>query len=707
MPVLSNNQFPITTTSTPILQDWGFSPASITIDHYLGEALPAPINVATTFKDVDGTPAVSYLGDLKYRTYISSNALVPVCVVLSSPDSLYTGSTVYNDYQNGLQGTMVYTFQNLNLLTPGTYTFNAVHQIRGINGSGGYSTVSQVNFVIKIRVYPSTAPTFTPSTIIYNWVLGSAGPLASGALQISGTNWLIKAPAGFAFSNPPGTTVVQPTSWGGAELSGGGTVSFVMAMFSTVVPAVLNDNPLFFTLEINGGVLNIPVQVNFIQENGLFLSKSNLEFTSYIGISNAYPKFVDVYWPGTYDFVVPPWLEVSPHPTGYNMTCGFYPLAADNMAPGIYEFDVLVTNEAGTVVLGSIHVVYNVIGAILMPYPAGGNAFTLDRNFIEFTSQYDNTYFEVQLTARAYDFYGLTFKDYSYPFKVALFNRKQQFNIGQVVHRLMAGLPDYLQEADEPYFPAEVSLQVKEKSTVDADFLQEYQVNNIRFIAGLQPELKAGCGILDINPGAARVTPGAYVFVNFVVRNFAQVNILKNGTLINPYSVNDGVRTAKLDFINLGAAPGDVCEFRLVTSAGNLSKFFKVFPDGRESNVIIWENEYKLKSVLECTGDYKIASELENRTQSLFLQLVDVLQKLESTKVSKLTINTGWLLKSDKPTIESLCRAKRAALLLDGRIINLVPVTKTVSNVDNTEALISYDLEFEINRNFNEEIYMF
>jgi len=707
MPVLSDNPTPITTTSTPVLQDWGFNPSTIVIDHYLGEALPAPVTVATIFKDVAGTPAVAYLGDLKYRTYVNTNPSAPVCVVMSSPDGLFSGSLIYNDYVNGIQGDMLYTFQNLNLLTPGTYTFAAIHQIRGLNASGIYSTVSQQSYFIKIRVFPATAPTFSPSTIIYNWVIGSTAPLSSSTLQISGTNWLVKAPAGFAFNNPPGTTVVQPTSWGGAELSGTGTVSFIMTMFPGAVPDVIDQNPIYFTLEINGGVLQIPIQVNFLQDNGLFLGQSQLEFTSYIGISNAIPQYVHIYYPGNYDFVVPPWLTVLPHPGAYNNNYGFWPLAADSMEPGVYEFDVLVTNESGTEVLGTIHVVYNVVGAILSPYPAYGHAYTLDRDFIEFVSQYDNTYFELQLNVRAYDFYSAAYKDYSYPFKIALFNRRQLFNIGQVVHRLMANFTDYLQDGSVPYLPAEVSLAVREKSTVDAEFLNEYQVNNIRFIAGLRPELKAGCGILDINPGASRVTARSFYYLNYVTKNFAQVNIFKNGELINPYSVTEGIHEIKLDFQNLGAAQGDVFEFRLITTEGNLSKFFKVIPDSFESNYIIWENEYKLKSALECTGDYKINSELENRSQSLYLQLVDVLTKLESTKVSKLTINTGWLLKSDKASIESLVRAKRAALVVGDRVINLVPVTKSINNVDNKEALVSYDLEFEINRKFNEEIYSF
>jgi hypothetical protein len=502
MPNLDPNQGTVLTPSTPLFATWGFipdapyslgTPNAYTVNHHLGDAMPPVLTVYTKFKDVAGTSAVSGLGALKYKTYIEATPNPGVsAVVMSSPDGLYTGPIILHDYANGIAGDMVYTFQNLNLLDPGTYVFTGVHRILGANSLGGYTTVSQATFTITLNILPPSVPQFTPSPIIYNWVIGSAGPLASSALTITTPNaWVIKAPAGFAFNDPGGVTLVQPTSWGGAEMSGTGNKTFVMAMFAGAVPNPITQNPLMLALDVNDGALQVPIQINFTQASGLFLATQYLHFVAYKGISNATPQFVHIYWPGTYTFVVPPWLEVYPHPASYNMNCGFYVLSEDNMEAGIYEFDVLVTNEAGTVTLGTIHVVYEVIGAVDLPYPAQGHAYTLDRDFIEFTSEYDNTYFEVQLAVKAYDFYSQAYKEYSYPFKVALFNRQQRFNIGQVVHRLMAEMPDFLQEADEPYFPAEVSLAIKEKSTVDANFLQEYQINNIRFIAGLRPQLSA------------------------------------------------------------------------------------------------------------------------------------------------------------------------------------------------------------------------
>ena len=168
-----------------------------------------------------------------------------------------------------------------------------------------------------------------------------------------------------------------------------------------------------------------------------------------------------------------------------------------------------------------------------------------------------------------------------------------------------------------------------------------------------------------------------------------------------------GIVSLKINFETYQAKQGDVFEYQIETSQGNFSKQYKIFPPGYNSNTIIWENEYKLKSALEFTGKYKLNTALENRGQTLQKNLVAELIKLDNSKIHKLTINTGYLLKTDIPSIESLCRAKRAALLLPDQVINLVPIQKTITAVDSDAALIAFDVEFEINRKYDEEVYKF
>ncbi|MFL9844762.1 hypothetical protein [Flavobacterium rhizosphaerae] len=693
--------------TTPLFNDWLLNPSSISLVYTQGGAPLAPVTVVTRFKDVIGSIAGSGFSNFKYRCYLSGSlSSISPPVVMSGP--LYTGSLAFNTYQNGLQEDMVYSFQNLEQLPVGTYTYTAKHQIWATSLSGQNVLHSEKTLTVTITVVAAGTVGFSPSPINITWTIGQPQLLASSQpLQITGDAWTMQAPAGFLFPDIPGTTLLQPNEWGGTTMSGSGTVNFALFCAGGIIPEEITQNPLTFTLSINNGETEVPILVTIVTENGLYLEHDSLHFIAYKNISDAFPQTVMAYYQGNYDFVMPPWLQVSPQTVTNGATLTFTPLSQANMEPGTYVFNVEVRKVPNNTLLGIIEVTYDVVGNIVLPYPTRGHAFTLDRKFIEFTSSLNDAYYELMLYITAKDFYTHTPKNYHYPFKIPLFDQKQKFNIGLIVDRVMARMPDFIQEAGEPYRVASVTLDLHEKSFSDTEYDEHYIINDIRFVAGLQPEFKSGTGFLEIHTGASRVMPSGYYFINYVVKGFQQAQLYKNGEQIDYFAINEGIRTTKLDMASLGAAPGDVFEFRLITPEGNLSKFLKVFPEGYNSNMVIWENEYKLKTAMEFGGKYTVKSDIDSRTQLLYTDLVDVLTKIDSTKVSTLTINTGWILKSEKPAVESLMRAKRAVLITVSQVIHIVPVSKSIVNVDDSEALVSYDVEFQINRQYDEEIYSF
>jgi hypothetical protein len=193
--------------------------------------------------------------------------------------------------------------------------------------------------------------------------------------------------------------------------------------------------------------------------------------------------------------------------------------------------------------------------------------------------------------------------------------------------------------------------------------------------------------------------------------------VLRNGqlheTIALPFT-SDTLITKKMFFTDF--EKGDVISYRVVNGAQNrgttpeptdtsMLKLYKVFDQGDFSNQIIWENEYLLQSTVDCTGSYKIQSDIEFQSQMLFQQLVEVLEVLDSTKSVKLTINTGWLLKTDVDTIESLMRSQRIWLEQGETSIDLRPAGKSIVNEDSERERIEFTLEFTINKKYNEETY--
>jgi len=705
MPVdTSPEQGPNTVPDTPQLQQWSIEPASVTINYYQGSATPDPFNAVVVFKDIIGTSQANGYTNFRYRTYIVLSA-TPEFIVMSG--DLVTGAEAYEDYENGLLGDFDFTFQNLATLPTGVYYANVYFEIwanRIILGANRRLEQKSLNF--KVNIFPSTAALLSVNEFNFAWTIGSTDPLWAPSFTIDAPIWTLKTPRGFYFQEVFETTITQPTETGGSEISGAGLKTLVMGMMPTAEPDDILQNPITLYMDVNDGVLSVPIHVIFLQESGLFIEKDSLEFVAFKGIQDAEAQTVVLHFDAPYTISCPPWMTVSPATGSGTTTLNFEPISANNMDLGTYTGQAVVTLTSTGAVLGVIDLVYKVLDLIVSPYTPGAMAFTLDRVFMEFLSPEPDAFFSVKLFARLFDFYAQTYRDETLNFKVPLFQGRQTLNIGLPVDRLMARIANLAQHSGFAYNPAQVNLLITQNA---GGFTEEYAIGPILFIAGLTPQLLNGNGFLDINPGARRVTPNSWQAVNILNAGGATLSVYKNNTEVTSFSTIRTIFTYRMDFAALGAQQGDVFEFRIVPqgSHASIAKTFKVFPEGYNSNTIVWENEYKLRSVLECTGKYQVNSELENRTQELELQLRPVLEKLESTKTAKLTLNTGWLLRSDMPSVESLMRAPRALLMLQGKNIALVPVSQKITNVDDDRALVSFDLEFQINREYNEEIYSF
>lgn len=697
-----------TATDTPVLSDWQFSPsADIRIIHRQGADMPASIVMHTRFKDVIGLPSTGMYGRFYYKVYIVGFANETPLMTITG--TLVTGPDDRGDYVNNLEGDITYTFQNLNTLLPGERSWAVYHEIWGRRNVGGaWTMIERYSKIVGLKVLSNQIPTFTPNPVEFTWTQDQAeSNVRSGPLNVSGASWTFSVPAPFFFEAVAGT-FVNPTPSGGSAITGTGAKVLYLIMNGTALPDPFTQNPMQFILDMNAGLAQVPINVTILQPSGLFLQKEEMYFEAYRGMQSAEPQTNRIHFPGQYYFVSPPWLTIVPNQTSDTSVPTFSVLSPISMEAGIYEYNVEIRSVTDNAIVGLIHVVYRVIGNVSSPYRLGENAFTLDRKFISLSSEIDDTYYHVLVTATVSEMYTLALQDFAYKFRYPLHKRKQKFNIGLLIDRLMSRMNDFRDESNMPYVPAAVRVQLIEKSTTDPAHADAFELPVINFVAGLDPGLAAGCCILDINQAPSRITPSTFLTVNYLIRGYQEIAWYKNGEVVNSYLRGDGIYTDAIDVSVYEIKEGDVFAFGISTSDGNIIKQYKAFPEGRYSNYIVWENEYKLKSEMLFTGDFTVKSDLENRTQTLNIDLVDVLAKIESNKVSSLTIDTGWILKSDIPSIESLARAKRAALRLPtGQYINLVPVGKTMISVDNKQALISYNLEFQINRAYNEEIYSF
>ena len=372
------------------------------------------------------------------------------------------------------------------------------------------------------------------------------------------------------------------------------------------------------------------------------------------------------------------------------------------------SFAVLKNNAAYGTIAFTMQVT-RISDFLTNPYLAAAKAFTLDTKFFEFRSANLDTYFQFDSTIKTYDFFTNAVNEYLIPLKIVLFKGYAKENLGQIIHRLMrkfTAVNDSLLQ----YKQATLNITCSEVRIADTTVIRSGTSQTIPFIAGLSQGITT-VGFLDFNPKPNRVTKNSFAYLNILIpAGSYELRTLKNGTLVSVVALpaSTGVVICKKVLFS-AFEKGDLIQYVIdVVGQSNAlapKKTYILFPDNNYSNMIVWENEFLLQSAIECTGSALLDPEGEFQSQTVYVDLVERLEHLSSSKTVKLFINTGWLLFSDIDTVESLMRSKRAWLLQGNTTISLRPISKKLPKKDLEEELISYPLEFQINQKYNEETY--
>lgn len=346
---------------------------------------------------------------------------------------------------------------------------------------------------------------------------------------------------------------------------------------------------------------------------------------------------------------------------------------------------------------------------LTIPYLSTEKSFTLDTKFFEFRSSNLDTYFQFDSTIKTYDFFTNKVNEYSIPLKIVLFNGYAKENLGRMIHRLMRKFTDVNENVFQ-YKEATLKVTCSEIAIADETIIRSGTSVDIPFIAGLSKGITS-LGFLDFNPEPNRVTKNSFAYLNILIPTGSyELRTFKNGTLVNSYALpaSTGIILCKKVFFS-DYEKGDVIQFVVdVVGQSNASaprKSYFLFPDENYSNMIVWENEFLLQSAIECTGTASIVPEGEFQSQTVYVDLVEQLEHLSSSKKVMFFINTGWLLYSDIDTIESLMRSKRVWLIQGNKTVSLRPTNKKLPKKDLQEELIQYPLEFQINQKYDEETY--
>jgi chitodextrinase len=336
------------------------------------------------------------------------------------------------------------------------------------------------------------------------------------------------------------------------------------------------------------------------------------------------------------------------------------------------------------------------------PYNTSDFFFTKEEDYIQFNTPLNNTYFEMTVAITSYEFYTELPTSKILEYKIPLFNNKGSFLLGEVIDRSMTRIKEIDLRSLFQYKAAQVQLTIKEIDFATQTVLNATSIGPIKFVSGYIPEVvQNNCAFLDLYDLPRRVIEDGYAFINMILTPGAHnFKVFKNNIEVATFNitvVSNNICSRALKLSDYTAKKGDTIEVRM-TANPNLTKTFYVFPATFYSNYIAFEDEFRLKTIIECTGEYRFTGDLIAKMNKIQKGIMEFNRKISSKTELSLIINTGFVLEAEELLIESLLGSKRAWLIIgENQGIELVPISKKIAKFDPTTALYSYDVEFMVN----------
>ncbi|MFY0481479.1 hypothetical protein ACI6PS_02640 [Flavobacterium sp. PLA-1-15] len=623
--------------------------------------------------------------------------------------------------ENGLELIFPIELININLLPLGIYKFRQVLSLQGRSGGSLWQELSYINFDTFLHIVDDLV-FYAPKNIIFTHTVGTVPP--AHQIQMNGVSWsLVGTPRYLLFSTDPSVTIQNVSDETGnfqiASGTGEKTVSITLTNFfdQPSAPGTIPITLFINQLKVKSGsviVDYVDVRVRKLFTQVLELSPDQLNFIAIKNVNDPAPQNIifTCNVPG-YVLTYSPWLTVTVEQTLIDgqpeQVLRVTTMSTFNLEAGIYIGHVTVTAVIGGIEKIETTIIrYQIDDLTSIPYEYGQFAFTLDKKSISLLSFNSATYIQMKTEVKTFDFFTGLEKNYSVPEKIGLFQGKAKINIGRRIHQLL----NKNKKPDENIFqykPAKVTMFFEERNLSDNTLIRSENSDEFLFVAGLS-EGFSKFGFLKFNRMPERVTKNEFKYFNILVPA-GEFNFLvyKNGVEYSNQMLlpSDGhIMTKKLFFEEFNQ--GDKIEVSLKNETGETDRLiFYVIPEGKYSNHIIWEDIFLLKSSIECHGNFTIKSDFTFVSANNYEDFVSQLEYLDITKVAKVTINTGWILKTQVDSIESLMRSKNVWIGLKEKKVSLRPLNQSLVNEDSERELIDYTLEFQINPETNEETYRF
>lgn len=529
---------------------------------------------------------------------------------------------------------------------------------------------------------------YSPNDLTFYY---TTGIIPTQLLKVGGDNWQVNVPVGLTIT---GNNVVQNPD-GSFKANDSGLKNFNIGIGASIGD-LLGENEsiiLPITIVYSSGSFTIPVKI--IQAGNYFPRKTTFSIQN--GQVDKLFQMIHLTRTDNYTVTAPANIGFESLNSSAGKKLKIFVLDPDAFGSGIFNLNLSIVYADATYI---IQIIVNVGNQFDLGID-NSTVFTHSMKDLIFSTNNEGSYIDLVLSVVGSQ------KNYNYQFP--FFKGSAKKNIGKALSNFI----DYANSStlsvsapilgtynwERSYPLSYFNLSVKERKN-DVDLLT-FGKSNVPFVLGYKPKIIDNKGILQHN-SFSRFTAKSFALVNvFSQTGVFDYQIKKNNVQVHSVVQEFGyIKTIKVDFETYNAVAGDIFDFVLIIGNEEIKKSFVIFPETLQSINLVYVDSFGLNSCLNFTGNTKsvnsqITMKLENYLKSNFLQLRKYVEK----EASSIFLNTGFILKSQSLEISELLKSAKAWIVIDDQnVLEVVPKTEKITEIDNDNYLYDYQIEFEINK---------
>lgn len=628
-------------------------------------------------------------GGFLYVQYSSYSNVKLRCIINSGIEewASISGSDVLVDNEinsSSTSATVNIDFIDINLLSANDYHADFIFLVTGIMEGEEY-ILDQITHRVNLQVSASTS--INTDKFIYNLQYLKSTNTFSGDTLITLLNNTGAENCSVELSQSAQYFAIADASFS--------TSTNIIAGADLAQLATATANPLGILAALKNSegttIANFSLKVAILENDDITANINELEFELVKSKSETKSATFNLANPSGKAFTItaPSFLTISPSSGSSGGTITVNTVNSSTLNIGDYSGNIVITFDSTKTIV--IPITLSVINFFSSQLSSDFN-FCLDKKLMKFYKIDEAGVFVralLTITFRTPTETKTVERSYVLPY----FEGKAEMDIGAKIQTyFLKYIKNILAEANVSqyfnqkvwYYPVSVTGTVEE---LDADYnvKNSETLTEIKFFAGKKP---LGYPVLTNNLVRRRSADSKVIF-SFIsgVTNINDFGANFTSYAVVPDRVAVSLKTETADQLftwpsvkqfNIGVNP-----IKIIT-----------LPNNNKTINLAFYNSNLVPDWLTITGDFKISDDYTHTISRNVISGNE--EKFDSEKTKSLTINTGFILKSELEILDEIAESKLIFIEINGKYYKGILTTNKISKEDSTEELIARDLEFLI-----------